>query len=316
MIHKFTGSTMRRDVRAVFQALSAAAMLLVMLFALTACQKAPPDEKAMMKSLPKEVTQISVDKTALPMNVKSFRLDKRQTNKNAKTDAAYCTVELENEYYNCVKHILLNYGYYDKGGWMLDKWTETEKPTCRVIANPFDPKREMNDTDYILKNVQEPEFSPDKGLVVLKYEVEEKRKNVTRTGVISCTYTFKDFSWKKSNFDGSKLIDSWDVVGSWSYENEGGNCKCDLLIKSFDQGTMKMTGSAHFFESYFMVSNEEDTFDLAKAKVALGDSPNPCSYEKGIYILLDNETYVFIGENKAVTKYRGQWPPEPELIRK
>lgn len=50
-----------------------------------------------------------------------LNIEKRQTNKEKKEDIIYCSVEINNDYFQTTIKYKLVYNYYDQGGWILDE---------------------------------------------------------------------------------------------------------------------------------------------------------------------------------------------------
>lgn len=106
------------------------------MLALTGCAKTA-DEKQMQIDL--ENTQFDfLDENEI---IKEFIVEKRQTDKEQKTDIIWCSVTTADEYVSYQKEVILTYGLYDKG-WTLDD----------VSVNAFNqwiqtPLQGINETD-------------------------------------------------------------------------------------------------------------------------------------------------------------------------
>lgn len=92
-----------------------------MLLLLSSCGvPKPPNEIKIASDVPEDIRTITIgdpfgatNPEAFLMDVKSVAIEKRKTNK--KDDAAYCVVELENEYYAFTKSVGITFWVQIKG---------------------------------------------------------------------------------------------------------------------------------------------------------------------------------------------------------
>lgn len=68
--------------------------------------------------------------------IKHLVIEKRQTEKEQKSDTIWCTITTEDAEVSYQKNVVLTYGLYDKGGWMLDDVSvkETVRTPLKGIA--------------------------------------------------------------------------------------------------------------------------------------------------------------------------------------
>ena len=77
--------------------------------------------------------------------LKKYELVKRQTNKDVKEDNVFCSIEIENDYFNIMLDLQLYYVYYDKGGWFLED-VLINNQVCKAISGP--------DMDMVLEYIK------------------------------------------------------------------------------------------------------------------------------------------------------------------
>lgn len=56
-----------------------------------------------------------------------------RSQKNDKQQTVYCDVSTSSNFYDLTLHLLLDYEYYDKGGWYLSSWEETDGMNYEII---------------------------------------------------------------------------------------------------------------------------------------------------------------------------------------
>ncbi len=205
---------------------------------------APPDEKFIAQNIPEEIKTVSIDDPfdaanadVYSMDVKSVSIEKRQT--NGKEDTAYCTVEMENDYYCFTKSIVTYYTYYDKGGWTLDLYNEYSPPSWRIKGCPFskDKVAELVSEHSIL-NANDPAMDTDSGTVQFTYDVKDEYENLTVEGTVAVNFVFDGSSWKyEVDTDAVEL--NWNIVGHW-YSPIYAGLYLDILELTDDSVTVEV----------------------------------------------------------------------------
>lgn len=110
-----------------------------MMLALTACQDSVPKEGQIKEDIPEDMRVIYVDsgfgEETITLDVTEVNILKRQTNE--KDDTVYCTVVMSNDNYEYTADWVLNYVYYDQGGWILEGYTYNEQSDNSPILIPL-----------------------------------------------------------------------------------------------------------------------------------------------------------------------------------
>lgn len=102
---------MRKEIRVTLLMI----IMIIGIFGLSACGTKVADEERIKQELTtgfqflKEGEQID-----------DVVIEKRQTEKEEKTDTVWCTVVTSDTEVSCQKNVVLSYGLYDKTGWVLD----------------------------------------------------------------------------------------------------------------------------------------------------------------------------------------------------
>lgn len=95
-----------------------ASVLIISMLCLSACGKKAADEEQIKLDLESD-TKFQFLKN--DEQIDEIIIEKRQTEKEQKTDTVWCTVVTSNAEASCQKDIVLTYGLYDKTGWILDR---------------------------------------------------------------------------------------------------------------------------------------------------------------------------------------------------
>ncbi len=278
---------------------------LVLFLLLTGCGiEDPPNEDVIGGNLPAELTMVTVedpfDMTSdmmWPLDVLHLSIEKRQTNE--KEDVAYCRIELSNEYLFVTRYVMLNYNYYDEGGWILDSWEDYQEPEYRLIASPFDEQDAKLKWSYSYDNVSVEELKIT-GDTTVRYtvKVEKKYANASDTGKLINSYTLRPlggnrYSWEETT-DTSGVTRKWNIVGMWSGTRsqnlrsmDGVTAEyvtgCEVRISRFDAKTPSVAGTFTIaFPTlgtdyrYYQLKPEHD---LQKAKVTVKNEKVILSWE-------------------------------------
>lgn len=107
------GKQMRKDIRVILLV----GMLIISAFGLSACGKKVADEEQIKQELE---TNVEFQFLKEGEQIEEIVIEKRQTEKEQKTDTVWCTVVTNDAEISCQKNIILSYGLYDKAGWQLD----------------------------------------------------------------------------------------------------------------------------------------------------------------------------------------------------
>ena len=106
-------------------------VLIIGAFSLVGCSGNVKDEKEILEDFSANYEDLDF------LSFNDIEIEKRQTNKDQKTDTIYALISGDGEYatqnYDCV----LYYNYYDKGGWILDS-VEINELTVEDLTPPDD----------------------------------------------------------------------------------------------------------------------------------------------------------------------------------
>ena len=129
---------MRKTIRVILLM----SMLIISAFGISACGKKVVDEEQIKQELEANAEFQFLKEGE---QIEKIVIERRQTEKEQKTDTVWCTVVTNDAEVSCQKNVILSYGLYDKTGWMLDE-IEVE-PKEKWIMTP-------------LKGVEESGLSP------------------------------------------------------------------------------------------------------------------------------------------------------------
>ncbi len=229
-----------------------------LLLLLTACVSAPPNTETIGKELPAEIKTVTIENpfdlpspNVYELNVDSVTVEKRQT--NGKEDIAYCIIELSNDYYHITRYLTLNYNYYDKGGWILDEWSDYEEPISKICSTPFSKEDANAKWSHVYDEVSVENLQLiDETTIQYVINVKREYANATDSGRLVDTYTLQpeagnqSYRWLK-NSDTSGVTRKWKIEGQWRGQKDTSDpqfiAACKLDVSSFDPKTAAATGT-------------------------------------------------------------------------
>lgn len=267
-----------------------AKIILVLSILMIGCDKNnKPNETKIMEDLQNEYAErILMDWSDSPLtenfSIESVVIEKAQ--EYDQTYDAWCTVELDNDYYHFTVDWVCDYTYYSKGGWILDSIYENSILDYTVKSSPFD---ESYMKQLITQNDDNTEVQDSyvigNDTIAYKFNsnIQYTYANVKKNG--EKTYTFDGTKWNSNPSDIETVV-TWDICGYWeeiqSYPYHIDTCQID----SFDQVTHQLTG--YYIDTYTEYGDhEKKTYDLAN-----------------IYtVKVENDTITIYMENKSYTPY-------------
>ena len=262
----------------------------LLLCGLTACGiEKPPKESEIAGTFPEEITTIMVENPydltnadVYQMDVAEVTLEKRQTNE--KTDIAYCVVDLENELYAIRRYLTLNYIYYDKGGWILENWSEYQNPEVTVLSAPFNASDEEVKWSYSYDEVLVERFAlTDETTLQATMQVTKNHANAVDSGRLVNSYSLQAtqgsqwLTWTEAT-DTSSINRKWLLEGRWAgYQNNNSEMVtgCELSISDFAPESGSADGIcvfmyAEYSPTRFQWYQKEISCDLKDAELTMG----------------------------------------------
>lgn len=107
-------------------------MLIIGMCSLSACGHKVADEEQVRQELE---TNSQFRFLGEDEQIEEVVIEKRQTDKEQKTDTVWCTVTTSDAEASCQKEVVLTYGLYDKTGWVLDDMDVA--PRDRWVMTPL-----------------------------------------------------------------------------------------------------------------------------------------------------------------------------------
>ncbi|NLB52238.1 MAG: hypothetical protein GX808_04780 [Syntrophomonadaceae bacterium] len=181
------------------------------------------------------------------LTITELTIDKRQTYKDKKEDIIYCTVHMENPYVKNTAEVILKYNYYDKGGWIIEKYEITNN------FNPITPPSEIiieKQKQRLMEKYPALEFKSvnmDASTAQVIYEVSDTNDIYDLTGQVVSEYVFNETSGKWSflqnteniNHDYSKMLGTYVSESSENYSSD-----LYVTFESFTQDGFYITAYA------------------------------------------------------------------------
>jgi hypothetical protein len=173
--------------------------------------------------------------------LRTVTIEKRQTNKNEKSDSIYCQLHFSNDEKNYYCYYALLYQYYDKGGWILENYEiydydrERYEPLFTVeedkisgFLNSFFPNN-----DYLTYEVIQRIPDLTNGTETITTKINHNAPLKESSGSVSFTLEFNKYSWeldKSSLIKHSDYTEEWLINGTkWKYEDKSTMDKIEIL---------------------------------------------------------------------------------------
>lgn len=165
-------------------------MLIISMFGLSACGQKVADEEQIKQEL-EEYSKFQF--LGEYEQIEEVVIEKRQTEKEQKTDTVWCTVTTSNAAVSCQKNVILSYGLYDKSGWMLDDIEVESKD--KWIMTPLKGIEESSLSALLsgqVLNIDNEEWSIKKENL-LNIKIEEQQTNLEqKTDQVTISLTLDD----------------------------------------------------------------------------------------------------------------------------
>ncbi len=165
-------------------------MLIISMFGLSACGEKVADEEQIKQELGSETKFRFLEEGE---QIEEVVIEKRQTEKEQKTDTVWCTVKTSNAEASCQKNVILSYGLYDKTGWMLDDIEVESKD--KWVMTPLKGIEESNLSALLsgqVLNIDEEEW-PITQENLLNVKIEEQQTNLEqKTDQVTIFLTLDD----------------------------------------------------------------------------------------------------------------------------
>jgi hypothetical protein len=154
------------------------------------------------------------------MSVKNLTIDRRQTNE--KEDIVYAVIDMEDSYVHRTAYYLFTINYYNKGGWMIEKWKQYQDTTSYPLSCPAENM--ANDViseqykSYTLKSVDANDLVDGKCTYV--FDINDARRYVAISGQAEVVFSLNSngdyLKWSSSSVNDSGIAAKWDIAGKWT----------------------------------------------------------------------------------------------------
>ena len=234
-------------------------MLIISMFSLSACGQKVADEEQIKQELEEDS---KFEFLGEDEKIEEVVIEKRQTEKEQKTDTVWCTVTTNNTEVSCQKNVILSYGLYDKTGWMLDDIDVESKD--KWIMTPLKGIEESTLSALLsgqVVNIDNEEWSI-KEENLLNIKIEEQQTNLEqKTDQVTISLTLDD---KLERAEG-KLEVLFTFDKEWKYDS----------IISKDDFTVLMK------EEYaFNISEKDLMAKVIETELPVGETKQTISVEE------------------------------------
>lgn len=223
--------------------------------------------------------------------IKSLEIDKRQTDKGSKTDIVWCNVTIEDEECSYQKGVILTYGLYDKGGWLLDSISVSGKNEW--IITPLTGIKEDNISDSLKSkaiaiNGESWEIIP-KDISIIQHDTDLK----SNTDTITAKMTIED-EVQKATGELTLIYTFYALDGLWKIETISGEesfAVSEIEGKELDISEEKMiealSGGEYQYgapkDAKFIFSSDLQTITIDKSEISNFVIDDTVTESKGTY---------------------------------
>lgn len=238
------------------------------------CGNKEPSDQQIIEDIPIDVTRISINNPITytydeqELEVTKMELDRSQTMNSSYT--GYYIINLENDFYSCIKYLVLDYEKYDGGKWVLENYHEYQETEYSVKSNPFleedfiEKYTRYDDGNYF--NVQiESELNNNLLTVNCTYEKNYTYSDTTIT--IYEEYCFSDGNWV-ANIQDRRVDNNWIIDGKWQLCSPSNYAEFELNIENFDSDSFTANGKCRFgYKGSWIKMEEHSTYLLKNATI-------------------------------------------------
>lgn len=191
--------------------------------------------------------------------IDKVEIEKRNTNKQQKTDEVWCTVTITDSNIEYQKHYVLTYLLYDQGGWNLDEVTsdDSQKDTVKPLkgVNKNDIKESL--LNYCI-NVNGEEWEIESG-EIKEIEIKNQKTNLKKkTDNLMVKITLES----RAEIATGEIKLKYKFTNQWNRESleEQGKFKLsDKKEKKLDISEEKLLSAIEKDEITYKVKKEENT---------------------------------------------------------
>lgn len=221
-------------------------------------------ENDIEKMVPQEVLQYSMqidDNNEHECKIDSFEIEKRDT--SDEYDTAYCKIEMSDQYISRITYLRMDMKKYEKGGWMLESYSEYENEQFMIKKKDIVGKSAAENyaKDLILTNPK-CKFNSDTEMEV-SYTPFIEHNFLKFEGQVICKFNLKkevdefphSYRWSIDeliDIDYSDVSYSWNIEGKW--KAIVGNYDVKLILSRNSDTSYNIQGYAD--DCY------EDNFDV------------------------------------------------------
>ena len=179
----------------------------------------PLNEDKIAQIVPNDILKYSLNGATNTMTVNNVTIDKRQTYE--KNDIVYAVINMEDRYVNRTAYYILTINYYDKGGWIIEKWEKYRDSTSYPLSPPSEntANNEISKQykGYKIISVDTSDLINRKCVYV--FDISDARRYVTFSGQAEVVFSLNSgdyLKWEASSVDTSGVTAKWDIAGKWT----------------------------------------------------------------------------------------------------
>lgn len=226
------------------------ACLLLSIVIISGCTHSAPSEKQILADIPDGFLTLNVDGVAQNMSINGIEIDKRKTDE--KSDIVYFTLNMSNDDYKLSAYCCFQYGYYNKGGWIIDSCEIVNEQYELIPLNGKSQGYADNTISDYFENYSLDDTGFDGSNTWFTYSVSESHKYCSYSGLIDVNYTFNSgincsddpyiFEnevygyWKESISYLYNPTYDWKIEGDW-YASLDYGYELYLNVSSYSQNT-------------------------------------------------------------------------------
>lgn len=216
--------------------------------------------------------------------IEEIIIEKRQTDKEQKTDTIWCTITTEDAEISYQKNVVLTYGLYDKGGWILDNISVNETMQTPLAGIAEENIAASLSNKYITINNENWEITKTniKGISIESHDTNLEEKSDTVTANLILAEEVEEASGKieiQYQFDNGWKTDTVSVIEDFVI-----TVKPEKALNVTEEDLTNLLDGQTF---EYGESKSKQVITISKNEITDFAVENQSSSSKGIYQKLD-----------------------------
>lgn len=190
--------------------------MVVLLLSLVGCGNSAKSDKEIVN----EIIDLDSYFTRYSLSIDDYSIDKRQTNKDDKTDFVWINVRGSNDEFTYYAEYEITYVLYNDGWMMEDYFINTSSYS---VKGEFDKTALENDLGQQYDSYSYVDSKQSGNNISLMYVATKTTNYILKTYDLKIEYSYTpETSWTKSNIEQNVTDERLDIIGEWIYSDDRG----------------------------------------------------------------------------------------------